>query len=118
MENKKLLCVCYFNVEKPDITICYIQDSLEEFYKLINCDLIDITQYKDMNVICDDEGLLKDDFKPSLVINDRQALVGNLIFTGGTDEEGNLTSITGEQIEELGKLEIRSNGRNYCLFGK
>lgn len=75
-----------------------ISDDLETFYKIIDCDAIDIvTRYVNgvqFDIICDDEGLLKE--KPIVTavnISFQPMLVGTLIFAHN-DGNGNLTDIT------------------------
>ena len=86
-----------------------IENSLEEFYKLIDCDYIDITEKKingvNYDIIVDDEGLLKENFIFSGWYdfqNLKPCLAGNLIICH-YDLEGNQTSITKEEFEALKK---------------
>ena len=82
-----------------------IEKSLKSYYKILNCDLIDITSRyiggKLFDIICDDEGLFKEDFIASAVTSyNRIALVGNLFvvkFDGKDDE----TSLDDEDIEHI-----------------
>ena len=62
-----------------------VADKLEDFYRLLRCDTIDITERniggKQFSVMCDDEGLLKDEAIVSAFdSNNNAALVGNLMF--------------------------------------
>lgn len=80
-------------------------DKLDVLYKLLNCDCIDITVRKvgkfEYYIVCDDEGLLKDKVIPTAFNeNNEPALVGNLLFCNH-DDEGNLASISDEQLQEL-----------------
>lgn len=80
-------------------------DKLDVLYKLLNCDRIDITVRNvgkfEYDVVCDDEGLLRDKVIPTAFDeNNEPVLVGNLLFCNH-DDEGNLSSITDGQIEEL-----------------
>lgn len=82
-----------------------IENDLDTFYDLINCDCIDIVERKCgdtyFNIICDDEGLLKDDPRVSAVDKANvPMLVGNLIFIH-TDEDGNTIGITDEDAAVL-----------------
>ena len=77
---------------------------LEDYYRLIGCDCIDIVARKIgdkyLEIICDDEGLLKENPRISAVDkNMKPALVGNLLIAGSTDEDGELTSLTDKDIE-------------------
>ena len=90
--------------------------TLDEYYKLIGCDTIDIVYYKIgsryYNIICDDEGLLKDSIRISAF--DKQMhpiLVGNLLIFGDTDENAEFTSLTDRDIiqikERIGKASTK-----------
>lgn len=87
------------------------EDTLESWYKIINCDTIDITcrrigeevDAKYFNFICDDEGLLKGFPTVTAISSDNQPmLVGNL-FICNDDGEGNLTSLSDDDISIIEK---------------
>ena len=83
------------------------ENRLEEYYRLLNCSLIDITSRKvggvSFDIIVDDEGLLKDSPIISAFDPDGQpALAGNLLFCK-YDGEGGETSVTQEDIDHLEK---------------
>ena len=91
-----------------------IEDKLETFYDLIGCSTIDIVRGpiggKDFRVIVDDEGLLK----PNVIISATSKhnfveLVGNLIVAGIEDSEGNLTSLSDEDVKKI---------INQCFIGR
>lgn len=93
---------------QEDVLFSDILDSLDSFYRIIGCNTIDITQCAGIDVICDDEGLLKDS-TPSLFILDDSGkvsgcLVGGLVFAGH-DKDGNTVSLNEEQKRFLGQLE-------------
>ena len=79
---------------------------LDDYYRLIGCSLIDITQRKIAGtyyeIICDDEGLLQENPKIS-AINDmgQPMLVGNLIIAGEVDDDGNLTDLLDADISHI-----------------
>lgn len=82
-----------------------VEDKLSEFYRLLRCGTIDITQReiggKVFDVMCDDEGLLTDNPIVSAFDSDgRMALVGNLMFFH-TDGEGNLVGLTDNESAHL-----------------
>ncbi len=83
------------------------RDSLEELYKLINCDGVGITRrrigFNNYLVICDDEGLFKEDPIVSAVYGGtfQRAFVGNLLVCGLADEYGNLTGLNKAQQNEV-----------------
>lgn len=81
------------------------EGGLAEWYRLLKCDLIDITERqvagRYYDIICDDEGLLKDGAKVSALDSAQSPqLVGNLIFCNH-DDEGNETTLTDEDIARL-----------------
>lgn len=74
-------------------------NSLKDYYRLIDCDVIDIVKRciggKYYNIICDDEGPLKENIIVSAIDTERKPmLVGNLIVAGDTDDEGELLSLS------------------------
>ena len=88
-----------------------IEDRIEEYYRLIGCDLIDIVSRtiggKVFDLIVDDEGLLKENFitaaesrfEETKDFKGCDCLAGNIVITGFADEEGNLTSLTKEDVD-------------------
>lgn len=110
--SKKILLGVLVDVEKETVSVVEIQDELDEFYRILNCDCIDIVvrrigRHKKFNIVCDDHGLYKDPQKISAIDNMGQPqLVGNLFIVGGVDYEGNLISL--DQTEAayiLGKVQ-------------
>jgi len=82
-----------------------VADKLDEFYRLLRCDTIDITERniggKQFSVMCDDEGLLKNGAIVSAVdSNGEPVLVGNLLFFH-TDPNGNLLGISDDECQHL-----------------
>lgn len=76
---------------------------LQEWYRLIKCDLIDIVSRKIggryYDIIVDDEGLFKGGAKVTALDTQQQPLlVGNLVICNH-DGEGGETSLTDEDIE-------------------
>lgn len=81
-----------------------IKGTLDEYYDLIECDCIDIVTRKVgdtyFDIICDYEGLLKDNPRVSAVdMRCNPMLVGNLIFSHTDD--GETVGITDDEIEFL-----------------
>ena len=77
--------------------------TLDEYYKLVDCNTVDIVYYKIglkyYNIICDDEGLLKDNVRVSAFNKQMHPiLVGNLLIFGDTDDSGELTSLTDKDM--------------------
>lgn len=78
---------------------------LEDYYKMIDCRMIDIVNRsignKRYDIICDDEGLLKDNVTISAINKDwQEMLVGNLIICGAADM-GELTDLTDDDIKHI-----------------
>ena len=97
--------VVFLNVkESKKPQVMDIEDSLDTFYKLIDCSTIDITRRKIgkhyYDIICDDEGLFTESPKISAINNmGEPMLVGNLIIC---DSQGsNLKGLTDEQAETI-----------------
>lgn len=102
------MTVALFDVWTQDLIPLEIEDKLEVFYEQIKCSAIDIVyrsfEGRILNVVCDDEGLLKADPKVSAITPQGEvALVGNIIIAGPTDEDGNLTSLSVKDIFAIRK---------------
>lgn len=81
-------------------------NGLDDYYEYLNCRAIDIVMRKIgdryFNIICDDEGLLKDKPQPSGIdVTGFPMLYGNLLIAGEEVIEGELTSLKLEEIEHL-----------------
>ena len=74
-----------------------VNDNLEDFYRLLNCDYVDmVTRWiagMEYVIICDDEALLKGDVRPSAINGRDVMLYGNLLVVadGGAGEIRGLT---------------------------
>lgn len=82
-----------------------IDDTLDSFYKILDCSCIDIVRRrigrcrKAFEIVCDDEGLFRDPQKISAIDSLGAAqLVGNIFITGPVDSNGDLTSLTEEDV--------------------
>ena len=98
---KMLLLDVYNNEVKAVET-----NGLEDYYKLIGCEIIDIVRRKigdiTVEIVCDDEGTLVEHPKVSAIdIAGQPCLYGNLLVAGGKVIDGNLTDITDEEIEYI-----------------
>ena len=87
------------------VTKVVFEDNLENIYKLLDVDLIDVATRKIgdrvHDFIVDDEGLLKGGAIPSVLdTNKEPMLVGNVLIVN-SNEEGEFTSLTDEDIENL-----------------
>ena len=86
-----------------------IEDTLSNYYQLLNCSNIDIIKRKIKHFkacfVIDDEYLLRNTpNQPPVAVfvgNGEEAIYGSLIITGENDEEGNLTSLNNIQIEYI-----------------
>lgn len=81
-------------LEINDIEIINYKD----YYKYLECDLFDVvmTNYEntDISIFVDDEGLFKENIIYRIIIgNNVFKLAGNMVFTGGVDEEGETLSL-------------------------
>ena len=99
--------VCKRNGWKLDLEVMEIEDELQTYYDLIECDTITIVggnvDGKRFDIVADDNGLLVE--HPILTVVHKDNLdgmyVGNLVFTGLGDENGELTSLDDEIIEAI-----------------
>ena len=81
------------------------EDTIENIYKLLDVDLIDVATRKVgdkvYDFVVDDEGLLKGGAIPSVFDNEQQPmLVGNALILN-CDDEGNFASLTDDDFENL-----------------
>lgn len=97
------------NVNEDTVSVVN-PEGLEDWYNLLGVSLVDIAyrrigrKNKYFNIIVDDNGLLTDEPKISAVSNlGAVMLVGNLIIAGDTDDEGNLTDLTEEDIRYISR---------------
>lgn len=90
---------------------------LEEMYKHIQCDMVDVVEIAEgIDIWVDDNGLFKPDntvLEYKLKSNPEEALhlAGNALFLS-SDDEGNSIGLTMEQLNWIGKeITIRPYGR-------
>ena len=89
-----------------EVSVVEVQDDLQTYYDILNCDCIDITErsingnYYD--IVCDDEGLLKSDFQVTAMnYAGDTMLVGNLFICSHKNEKSiqsildNIVGVTG-----------------------
>ena len=109
MPKRKYLTAVLIDVENRKCKAVTIEDSLDAFYKALNCTCIDIVNRrigeKRYDIICDDEALLKVDpihsaFNISFIMP-KPDLYGNLLVVGQADSEGELTSLTQEDVVRI-----------------
>lgn len=80
-----------------------IKDDLHAFYDLLDCRCIDIITRSiggfPYDIVCDDEGLFKDNpFVSACLLDGRSHLVGALFVCGLADDDGDLTSLSPPQL--------------------
>jgi len=95
------------DVENEKIGAIDIEPELDEYYRVLCCDTIDVATRsvggKYFDIICDDEGLLKDRPKISLVDKHGKAmLVGNLLFCHH-DENGETVGLEESELAFLSR---------------
>ena len=88
----------------PHIRAIDEADTLNEYYRLLGCQCIDMVAIDvdgySYDVVCDDEGLFREPMVPTLYISEEQVLFGNLAFVK-IDEEGYTVGLEKEDIERL-----------------
>lgn len=97
-----------------------ITDSLETFYELIGCQLVEFAtrsigrKRRYFDIICDEEGVFVDSPYIS-AINEYgdPMLVGSLIIIGGADDEGELVGLTDNDIAYIKRFVHRLSTRNH-----
>ena len=96
----------FLNTDSHEIRVVDIEDRLDVFYEMIGCSTIEIPRRfigkKLYSIICDEEATFVKDPVPSMIDHKGNILIlGSLIVCGKPDEEGNLTSLTDEDIERI-----------------
>lgn len=103
----RMITGLHIDVVNNEVKVKTVPDTLESYHDLIQCDLIDIPHRsiggEVYDIVCDDEGLLKDPKIPSAFQRDsrRIMLVGNLFIVRGNDSTGELESLTAEDIDRI-----------------
>ena len=95
------------DTESNSSKVIETEGGLENYYKILNCSLIDITERKIdgqyFDIICDDEGLFKEGNQVSAVSEDgRPQLVGNILICNH-DGEGGESGLSDEDLEKVSK---------------
>ena len=101
----KTLKTYLIDAENREAEVVEVEDDLDAFYKLLNCDCFDITKRKIggkwFQIMCDDIGLWKEGNMPSALTEDmRVGLVGNILVFPSIDSP-DLHSLSDEEIEHL-----------------
>lgn len=118
--SKKLLKGVLICPDKNTAEEASIENSLEGYYKALDCDTIDIVE-REINgtyydIICDDEALLKGDPLPSALDKLREPMLFGRLFVCHHDDEGELTSLSDEEVKSVLRrcekgayLDVRNN---------
>lgn len=93
------------DVMNEKVEVVEIEKSLQSYYNILNCDCIDIVSRKidgrEFDIVCDDEGLLKDPQKISAIdIMCQPMLVGNL-FIVKFDGIEDIKSLNDDEINHV-----------------
>ena len=102
-EEKRMITAVVIDTTSNKATVETFEDELEEFYRLLNCDLFDIVRRKIggkyYDIYCDDIGLYADEPIVSAIdpFDSRCGLVGNLIIVNH-DAQGYSMSLTDADI--------------------
>jgi len=117
---EKKLYMLLLDAEHQKVSVVAVKPELERYYQLLNCTCIDIVSRKVgdayYDIICDDEGLLKNDPVVSGVIINKEGevqpiLFGNLLFCN-TDGEGNEVGLTNDDLDNLLRNIIQISDEN------
>lgn len=85
--------------------IIEIENSLEEYYRELNCNNIEVVKIeiddKIYSVLCNDEELLKEETSPSAMTFEGENLFYGKVFIANHDSEGNLISLTNDDIDNI-----------------
>lgn len=104
MSDVKMILVDVKNCETKVVT----PSDYKDYYKLIGCELFDIVRRhigdngQKYNIICDDVGWFENSPIPSALNGDEIMFVGNILISGDVDFEGELISLTDDDIEYIG----------------
>lgn len=88
----------------PHIRAIDEADTLNEYYRVIGCQCIDMVPIDvdgySYDVVCDDEGLFRNPMVPTLFISEERVLCGNLAFVK-VDAEGYTVGLDRDDIKRL-----------------
>jgi hypothetical protein len=87
-------------------SVMEVVDELDTYYEILKCSCIDIVNRqigeKRYDIVCDDEGLFKDQIRPSAFGRGKTVmLVGNLFIAGEANEDGELTSLSEDECMDI-----------------
>ena len=94
--------VGYFVDPEGQACVVEIPNSLDGYYKLLDCQTIDIVRRKIggkyYDIVCDDEGLFKETVMVSAVDKDNKAMLVGKLLICNHDKHGNEASLTQDDI--------------------
>lgn len=104
MENK--IKGILIDVKKGSFSVLEIEDTLKEYYRILNCDCIDIVTrcigcHECYKIVCDDNAFLKSNIPSVFDIDGNVHLVGNVFIVSNFSVDGELNSLDDEDIEYL-----------------
>lgn len=115
----KLITGVFLDAKNGEAKVITVPDKLEEYYKMLDCETIDIVTRKinhvPFSIICDDEALLRERPIVSAVDANLQAMLfGNLfVVSAGVTEDGDLISISDKDAAL-----VLDNVRCFLTFGE
>lgn len=97
-----------FLIKGNEAKVVEIEDELDIYYDLLECTTIDIVcrhfEYEPFDIVCDDEGLLKDHPIPTVFDEQMNPVIhGPVLVVGMADDEGVLTSLSDSLISKIEK---------------
>jgi hypothetical protein len=97
--------------------VLVIDDTLDEYHRLIGCDTIAGSHVYGLSVFVDDEALLKDPTPPVSVVDYHlaPAIFGRIVFVGHPDKDGETRSLTEGDIDYIISSQVL---RYYTSTGK
>ena len=110
------------DVYHQTIERCSIENQLDEFYRILNCELINcptrMIEGVKVIVVCDDKGLLKDDPIPAIIGISSETgrivdIIAGSVFLCKFDGVNDITSLSEKEIERiLSAVHVVSDGKS------
>lgn len=112
MKEKKTL-VAYQIKRNGEHQRIEMNNDLQDYYKYAECSTIDIVYArigdKLYDIICDDEGLLKENVFTAFTLKSKVMLAGTIVVVG-SNGRGGFKSLTDKDLENI-KLNLHNTGR-------
>lgn len=93
-----------YKEKEIEISIENVNDELEVYYEMLNCDMIDITTINvngvEYDIIHDDEFLLKRPLVPTLYVNNELIIFGAFLISRA-NEDGEEIGLTHKEIDSF-----------------